>query len=126
MGHSNSASWIKCLDAMDKLDIDLICPGHGKVTGKELLVKEKRYFTELRAEVKKGIDAKKSVEDITKGLDFPWYKEWTGVNVAETAMNQGNVKHVHDELMGKIDHERLGARPAPLDWRADPTGIAGR
>ncbi len=118
MGHSNSASWIKCLDAMDKLDIDIVCPGHGKLSRKELIQKEKRYFTDLRAAVKKGIDDKKSAEDITKGLDFPWYKEWTGVNVAETDMNKDNVKHVYNELMGKVDHDRIGTRPAPLDLGA--------
>jgi glyoxylase-like metal-dependent hydrolase (beta-lactamase superfamily II) len=127
MGHSNSASWIKCLDAMDKLDLDLICPGHGKPARKELLAKEKRYFTELRAAVKKGIDDKKSLADITKGLDFPWYKEWTGVTVAETPMNKDNVKHVYDELMGKVDHDRLGAAPAPLDLGAGPnTALVGK
>ena len=127
MGHSNSASWIKCLDAMDKLEIDLVCPGHGKVARKELFALEKRYFTELRAAVKKGIDDKKSVADITAGLDFPWYKEWTGVGVAETAMNKDGVKHVYDELMGKIDHDRIGARPAPLDLGAGPnTALVGK
>lgn len=127
MGHSNSASWIKCLEAMDKLEIDLICPGHGKPTRKDLLGLEKKYFTELRAAVKKGIDDKKSVEDITKGLDFPWYKEWTGVGVVETAMNKDNVKHVYNEFMGKVDHDRLGARPAPLDLGAGPnTSLVGK
>src|SRR4029453_17973494 len=37
MGHSNSASWIKCLEAMEKLDIDIICPGHGKLARKDLI-----------------------------------------------------------------------------------------
>ena len=124
MGHSNSASWIKCLESMEKLDIDVIGPGHGKLARKELLAKEKRYFGELRAAVQKGIDGKKSVEDITAGLDFPWYKEWTGAGVAETAMNKDNVKHVYLELTGKIDHDRLGALPSPLDWRATPRGAA--
>jgi glyoxylase-like metal-dependent hydrolase (beta-lactamase superfamily II) len=126
MGHSNSLSWIKCLGEMEKLDVNLICPGHGKVAGKELLGKEKRYFSELRAAVQKGIDEKKSVEQIIGGLDMPWYKEWTGAGVVETPMNKDNVKHVYNELTGKIDHDRLGALPAPLDWRADPTVIAGR
>ncbi len=125
MGQSSSAGWIKCLEAMEKLDIDLICPGHGKISRKELLGTEKRYFTELRAAVKKGIDDKKSVADITAGLDFPWYKEWTGVDVAGPQMNKDNVKHVYEELTGKIDHDRLGVRPSPLDWRADPTGVVG-
>ena len=33
---------------MAKLDIDMICPGHGKVAGKDLLGKQKRYFEDLR------------------------------------------------------------------------------
>jgi glyoxylase-like metal-dependent hydrolase (beta-lactamase superfamily II) len=123
MGHSDSASWVKCLEQMEKLEVDLICPGHGKVTRKDLLATQKRYFVELRAAVKKGIDGGKTVEQITAGLDFPWYKEWTGAGVAETKMNKDNVGHVYSELMGKVDHGRLGARPAPLDWRA---GVAPR
>jgi cyclase len=105
MGHCNSASWALNLAKMDKLDVDLICPGHGKVAGKELLMKQKRYFDDLRSEIKKGVDDKKSLEDLTKGLDLPWYKEWTGVNVKD---NKDNIKHVYDELTGKIDHDRLG------------------
>ncbi len=124
MGHSNSASWIKCLEAMEKLDIDIICPGHGTMARKDLLAKEKRYFSELRAAVQKGIDGKKSLDDITTGLDFPWYKEWTGVAVAGPQGNKDNVKHVYAELTGKIEHDRLGALPAPLDWRGNPTGLA--
>ena len=126
MGHSNSLSWVKCLEAMDKLEVDLICPGHGKVSRKDLLANERRYFTELRDAVKKGLDAKKSPEEIAKGLNFPWYKEWTGVDVAETDMNKDNVKHVYAELTGKVDHDRLGATFAPLDWRQPPTGVAAR
>ena len=124
MGHANSASWIKCLEEMKKLDVNLICPGHGKVVGKNLLDRQQRYFVDLRAAVKKGIDAKKDAAEITAGLDFPWYKEWTGAGVVETPMNKDNVKHVYAELTGKVDHERLGARPAPLDWRADRPALS--
>lgn len=124
MGHSNSAAWIKCLDAMARLDIDLICPGHGKLARKDLLGTQKRYFSDLRTHVKNGIDEKKTVADITSSFDLPWYKEWTGVTPIETAMLKDNVKHVYDELMGKIDHDRIGARPAPLDLRSSPTSIA--
>ena len=41
-------------------------------------------------------------------------------------MNKDNVKHVYDEFMGKIDHDRLGLRPSPLDWRANAGGRANR
>ncbi len=122
MGHANSASWIRCLDGMAKLDVDLICPGHGSVSGKDLLTKQKRYFVELRDEVQKGLDAKKPLADITKGLDMAWYEEWTGKPAKK---NDDNVKHVYEELTGKIDHDRLGLQAAPLDYipRRDATAV---
>ena len=46
------------------------------------------------------------------------------MSAVETPMLKDNVKHVHAELMGKIDHNRLGARPAPLDFRGQTTGVA--
>ena len=105
MGHSNSASWIKCLDKMDKLDVDIVCPGHGLPAPKELIAKQRRYFVEMRSEIQKGIDAKKSIDDITAGLKMDWYTEWTGKAARDI---KDNVSHVYQELNGKIDHDRLG------------------
>ncbi len=116
MGHANSASWAMNLAKMEKLDVDLVCPGHGKVAGKELLGKQKRYFEDMRAHVKKGIDEKKSLEDITAGLEMPWYKEWTGVDAKE---KKENVKHVYDELNGKVDHDRLGSKGSEPNTSVD-------
>jgi glyoxylase-like metal-dependent hydrolase (beta-lactamase superfamily II) len=125
MGHSNSASWIQCLEKMEKLDVRLIVPGHGPVATKDLLGRQKRYFVELRDQVKKGIDAKKSLADITTGIDMPWYKEWTGKDAKEI---KDNVEHVYKELTGKIDHDRLGLAPLG-SWpyaRSEPDRLAGR
>jgi phosphoglycerate dehydrogenase-like enzyme/glyoxylase-like metal-dependent hydrolase (beta-lactamase superfamily II) len=97
MGHSDSASWVRALEKMQQLDVKLVCPGHGPVAGKDLLAKQKRYFVELRRQVKKGIDAGKDFKDIEKNIDMPWYKEWTGV-----APSGLNVKHVYDEMTGRI------------------------
>ncbi len=41
------------------------------------------------------------------------------MGVVETDMNKDNVKHVYNELMGKIDHDRLGLSDGP-------SGVAGR
>ncbi len=122
MGHSNSGEWVKCLERMEKLDVDLVCPGHGAVAGKDLLARQKRYFAELREEVQKGVDAKKTPEQIAGGLEMGWYKEWTGKAARDIPEN---VKHVYDELTGKIDHGRLGLRPAPLDYLGrEPKAVA--
>jgi phosphoglycerate dehydrogenase-like enzyme len=97
MGHSSSASWINCLEKMQQLDVQVVLPGHGLPLGKELLGKQKRYFVELRAQVKKGIDAGKELPDIVKSIDMPWYKEWTTVRPAAD-----NIKHVYSEYMGLV------------------------
>jgi phosphoglycerate dehydrogenase-like enzyme/glyoxylase-like metal-dependent hydrolase (beta-lactamase superfamily II) len=98
MGHSDSAAWIKNLEKAQQLDIKIICPGHGKLAHKDLLETQKKWFVELRAEVKKGINAGKDVDDILKSLDIPWYKDWAGVPANKQA---ANVKHVYDELTGR-------------------------
>jgi glyoxylase-like metal-dependent hydrolase (beta-lactamase superfamily II) len=122
-GHSNTGSWIQCLEKMEKLDIKFVCPGHGAVASKDLLAKQKRYFVELRDQVKKGIDAKKDLAAITATIDMPWYKEWTG---KDAKANDENLKHVYDELTGKIDHDRLGLRPLGGWPYAEPDRLAGR
>ena len=51
-----------------------------------------------------------------------WYEEWTGKPAKK---NDDNVKHIYDELTGKIDHDRLGLRAAPLDYipRREATAV---
>ncbi|MFL5242801.1 MAG: NAD(P)-dependent oxidoreductase [Gemmataceae bacterium] len=105
MGHSDSASWIRALERMQQLDVELVCPGHGQIAGRDLFDKQKRYFVELRDYVRKGIEADKNVDDLIKDINFPWYKEWTGTDPAGD-----NVKHVFAELTGRI---------APWDLRED-------
>ena len=97
LGHSDTASWIRALERMQQLDVDLICPGHGALAGKDLLETQKRYFIDLRREVQKGVDAGKSGEEIAKDIDLPWYKEWTGVQPTGP-----NVQYVYDELTGRV------------------------
>jgi cyclase len=121
MGHANSGSWAVNLEKMAKLDVDIVCPGHGKVAGKDLLATQKRYFDDMRAEVKKGIDAKKSLEEITMSLDLPWYKEWTGKAARDI---KDNVKHVYDELNGKVDYDKIGLWREPLLWPGDDAAAA--
>jgi phosphoglycerate dehydrogenase-like enzyme/glyoxylase-like metal-dependent hydrolase (beta-lactamase superfamily II) len=98
-GHSDTASWIRVLEKAQQLDVDLVCPGHGLPQPKDLLEKQRRYFVELRAQVRAGIDAGKDLADITKSIDMPWHKEWTGIEARERTEN---IKHVYDELTGRV------------------------
>jgi phosphoglycerate dehydrogenase-like enzyme/glyoxylase-like metal-dependent hydrolase (beta-lactamase superfamily II) len=111
MGQSDSASWVRCLEKMQELGAKTIAPGHGMMDGPELLEKQKRYFIELRRQVKKGIDDGKEIDDIVKSIDMPWYKEWTTTTPAAD-----NVKHVWNEYMGLV---------APWDFEYDYGILAG-
>src|SRR5438309_10199622 len=71
MGHSDSASWIRALERAQQLDVKMVLPGHGPIAGKELLEQQKRYFVELRRQVKQGIDAGQELDDIIKSIDMP-------------------------------------------------------
>jgi phosphoglycerate dehydrogenase-like enzyme/glyoxylase-like metal-dependent hydrolase (beta-lactamase superfamily II) len=98
MGHSDSASWIRVLEKAQQLDVKFVCPGHGPVAAKDVLDKQKRYFVELREQVKKGIDAGKEFEDILKSIDMPWHKEWTTMEARE---RKDETRHVFDEFTGR-------------------------
>jgi phosphoglycerate dehydrogenase-like enzyme/glyoxylase-like metal-dependent hydrolase (beta-lactamase superfamily II) len=119
MGQGDSASWIRALERMQQLDVEIICPGHGPLAGKELLDKQKRYFQDLRREVQKAIDAGKKVEDVVKELELPWYKEWTGVPPPGD-----NVKFVYDELTGRAApwdlSEEFGVYEGPSPTKDTP------
>jgi cyclase len=125
MGHSDSASWVRCLEKMERFDVRLVCPGHGPLATKDVIGRQKRYFQELRDQVQNGVATGKGLDNIVAALDMPWYKEWTGKAAKE---NKDNVEHVFKELTGKIDHDRLGRRPdAPLAWpvgTGEPTRLA--
>jgi len=97
-GESNTASWIAVLTEMSKLPIKTICPGHGERSDNLLIDQQRRYFVELRQAIQEGINAGKSLDEIKKSVDLPWYKEWAGVDVKERAEN---IEHVYKELTQK-------------------------
>lgn len=97
MGHSDSASWIKALDKMKNLKPKMICPGHGPIDGPQLVDRQRNYFVNLRDSVAKGVKQGKSLKDLQESIKFPWYKEWTGVDV-----KPDNVEHVYKEITGEV------------------------
>jgi glyoxylase-like metal-dependent hydrolase (beta-lactamase superfamily II) len=97
-GDGDTASWIGALTEMRKLPIKTICPGHGEMSDITLIDKQRRYFVELRQYIADAIAGGRSLDQIKKSIDFPWYKEWTGVSVATRVEN---IEHVFKELGGK-------------------------
>jgi hypothetical protein len=125
MGHSDSASWIRVMEKAQQLDVKIVCPGHGPLAKQDVLGKQRRYFVELRDQVKKGIDAGKEFEDILKSIDMPWHKEWTGI---EASARSAEARHVFDEWTGRTMPwdliEDFGIYEGPSPTKADKSWTA--
>ena len=94
-GDSNTESWIGVLTKLQELPVKIVCPGHGEMTGKELLATQKRYFVELREAIQMLSDKGKTLDEIKQQLNIPFYKDWAGVE-AKTRVE--NIEHVFGEL----------------------------
>jgi glyoxylase-like metal-dependent hydrolase (beta-lactamase superfamily II) len=73
-GDGNIEQWIRTLEAAEKLRPKIVCPGHGPLAGGELLNDQKRFFMELRRQVKKQWKRKPEemrdqVESIRKAIE---------------------------------------------------------
>jgi glyoxylase-like metal-dependent hydrolase (beta-lactamase superfamily II) len=66
VGDGNIEQWVKTLDAVRKLDAQIVCPGHGDRGGAELLDNQLAYFKALQDEVGKLVAAGKSAGEIKK------------------------------------------------------------
>lgn len=99
MGHSDSKSWIRVLDRAQKLDVEIVCPGHGPLAHKDVLKRQQRLFVDMHAEVKKGIEANRSIDEIIAGIDWPWHLEWTGIPGKERVEV---AKRIYDEQTGRV------------------------
>jgi phosphoglycerate dehydrogenase-like enzyme/glyoxylase-like metal-dependent hydrolase (beta-lactamase superfamily II) len=98
LGHSDTASWIRVMEKAEQLEVNIVCPGHGMLANKDVLGKQKRFFVELRAQVKQGIDKGLDVKEIAKTIDMPWHKLWTGIEARERIPE---ITHVYDEFIGR-------------------------
>ncbi|MCP3691582.1 MAG: MBL fold metallo-hydrolase [Planctomycetaceae bacterium] len=97
-GDSNTESWITVLNQMEELPIKVMAPGHGELGDKKMIQLQRRYFVELRAEIRKAIKAGKALDQIKQEIDLPFYEQWTGVDVKTRTEN---IEHVYQELGGK-------------------------
>lgn len=64
VGDGDTAAWVKTLDAARKLGATAVGPGHGPQAKGDLLLDQQTYFVELRKQVKKLVDARKSGPDV--------------------------------------------------------------
>jgi cyclase len=96
LGDGNVGNWPKVIEQVQKLDVATVIPGHGPVSGKEVLEGEKQFMLEMHKGVSAEIKAGKKPEDMAKAIKLPEaLKKWQGNGFA------GQIRAVYQEITAK-------------------------
>jgi cyclase len=106
VGDGDTGQWIKTLEAAQKLGATTICPGHGPLGTSTVLVDQQAFFVELRKEVKKLVDARKSPAEVQ-----------AAVNQIKSSLEKQEriARYLGNSLPAQIDkvYTEMGGQPLP-------------
>ena len=89
--------WLRVIDRVMDMDIDLIVPGHGPPGGKRELEDEREYFEFVMNETKRCFDQGMTPEQALEDIDLGPYRQWL-----DSERLIANVGVVYRELRGEI------------------------
>lgn len=89
--------WLKVIDCIRDLDVELIVPGHGPVGGKRELEEEREYFEFVMEQTRRCFERGMTPEEAVKEIDLGPYADWLD---AERIV--ANVGVAYRELRGEI------------------------
>jgi len=102
MVHADTEKWLKVLTMIEKMDVEIIVPGHGYPCDKGPLEKLRQYIQEVRNTVnvlrKRGYNREEVIAEIDMTSFFPVDNElgWTTERIR--AWSKNNVGRVFDEF----------------------------
>lgn len=102
LASSNVSSWIDVLAQLEALPVRIVVPGHGQRGGRELIGKNRRFLTELLAQVSDMVQRGRSYEEVLEEIEVPFHEEWAGMAVDK---KPGNVKAVFQQVEERIELE---------------------
>jgi glyoxylase-like metal-dependent hydrolase (beta-lactamase superfamily II) len=76
MGSDYPDDWIESLKRVEKLDFDILVPGHGKIGRKEHVRLFREYLEDLVAAVKDAMAKGMSLEEAKTRVRLPKYEQW--------------------------------------------------
>ena len=68
--------WIETLKAVERIDFEILAPGHGDLGNRADVAEHRRYLELLRERVKREMDAGKSVDAIKRDVKMSEYESW--------------------------------------------------
>jgi cyclase len=92
--------WLTVLDTLAYWDIKTAIPGHGELGTKETLKQQRAYLEDMLQQVRQGIKAGKSKEELVKEVDLSKHPLYGQNKVS----NERSVRAMYDKLKSKPDH----------------------
>jgi len=89
------ANWVRGLDLLLALEVDVIVPGHGPLAGKREVAELKGYFEYLQREVQERYEAGLSAMEAALDISFSDYAAW-----GEAERIVANVEALYREYSG--------------------------
>ena len=79
--------WIESLARVERLDFDILAPGHGRLGTRDHVRQVREYMQDLYGEVLKQARAGMSLEDMQETIRLPKYEKWFGYQSDNPGLN---------------------------------------
>ncbi len=76
LGNANPSEWLAALKELDRLDFEILAPGHGAIGTKANVGEYVQYFTDLIEAVRERVDQGQTLAEIQESLELPAYADW--------------------------------------------------
>ena len=76
LGNADPYEWLAALKELDKLDFEILAPGHGDIGTKADVGAYVQYFTDLIAAVRERVEEGQNLAEIQESLELPAYADW--------------------------------------------------
>jgi cyclase len=91
------SSWIRVLEQVQSLAVDVVVPGHGLLGDKSTISEQHAFLTELKRQVQERFAAGKSAEETAAELSFPQFASWPNIGNLTVP-----VQRLYLELRGQL------------------------
>ncbi len=106
-------NWIAACDFLTGLDVETIVPGHGPITDKSAVTRQKRYFEYIRDEARRRYDAGVPWEEAARDMALGEFGAWP-----DSERIVGNVFSLYREFGARVSNEEeRGLFGAMGRWR---------
>jgi glyoxylase-like metal-dependent hydrolase (beta-lactamase superfamily II) len=90
--------WLAVLDTMAGWDVRMVVPGHGEIGTTETLRQQRAYLADMLEQVRRGIQAGKTADQLVKEIDLTKHPDGYGSNGVS---NERSIRNMYRKLAGE-------------------------